>query len=350
MRKKGLSDSSRSSAWTLGASSRRGRGPFAAVAREMLPKMRGSRRLATPTGRSRSPPSPRGESSPRPIWSISHSAASHDRGSRPERRRTMDPRSVAEPSSTSSPCTRSSRKKTTRRISPDPSAASARCASLSAAAYSLASSGEPNRSSWKPRALSGSAWSVRRSACCRATRLPPRTETSIANASATPPTSKAGRRGCARSLAAATATGAWIWVVDTGSWRLPVFRTTMQRVPRYDIPKAAPEGLRQVQLLINSVDVHNEVEWLPEWLAERGLGAEHERARELREALRSLVLANNGLAPDPAALEVVNRALESVSLALDPAGRLVLRGGGDALDEVVRAMGAAMLDGSWERL
>lgn len=129
-----------------------------------------------------------------------------------------------------------------------------------------------------------------------------------------------------------------------------MFRTTMQRVPRYDIPKAAPEGLRQVQLLINSVDVHNEVEWLPEWLAERGLGAEHERARELREALRALVLANNGLAPDPAALEVVNRALESVSLALDPSGRLVLRGGGDALDEVVRTMGAAMLDGSWERL
>lgn len=124
----------------------------------------------------------------------------------------------------------------------------------------------------------------------------------------------------------------------------------MQRVPRYDIPKAAPEGLRQVQLLINSVDVHNEVEWLPEWLDERGLGGELERARELREALRSLVLANNGRPPDPAALDVVNRALAAVSPALDPSGRLVLRGGGDALDEVVRAMGTAMLDGSWARL
>jgi predicted RNA-binding Zn ribbon-like protein len=121
-------------------------------------------------------------------------------------------------------------------------------------------------------------------------------------------------------------------------------------VPRYDIPKAAPDGLRQVQLFINSVDVHNEVEWLPEWLEERGLGAEYERARELREALRSLVLANNGLAPDPVAIDVVNRTLASVSLALDPAGRLVLRAGGDALDEMVGTMGTAMLDGSWERL
>ena len=121
-------------------------------------------------------------------------------------------------------------------------------------------------------------------------------------------------------------------------------------MPRYDIPKAAPDALRHVQLFINSIDVHNEAEWLPEWLDDRGVGAEYERARELREALRALVLANNGVAPDPAALEVVNRALASLSPALDPAGRLVLRGGGDAIDEVVRTVADAILDGSWERL
>jgi predicted RNA-binding Zn ribbon-like protein len=121
-------------------------------------------------------------------------------------------------------------------------------------------------------------------------------------------------------------------------------------VPRYDIPKAAPDALREVQLFINSVDLHNEVEWLPEWLDERGLGTEYERARGLREALRSLVLANNGFAPDADALQVVNHALESVSLALDSCGRLVLRGNGDAIDEVVRSVAGAMLDGSWERL
>ena len=60
----------------------------------------------------------------------------------------------------------------------------------------------------------------------------------------------------------------------------------MARQPRYDVPKAAPEPLRRVQLFVNSVDLHNEVEWLPGWLEERELGGELERARELREALR----------------------------------------------------------------
>jgi predicted RNA-binding Zn ribbon-like protein len=124
----------------------------------------------------------------------------------------------------------------------------------------------------------------------------------------------------------------------------------MQGVPRYDIPKAAPDALREVQLFINSVDVHNEVEWLPDWLDARGLGSEYERARELREALRSLVLSNNGHAPDPAAVDVVNSALTSVSLSLDSAGRLVLGSDGDAIDDVMRTVVAAMLDGSWERL
>ena len=59
--------------------------------------------------------------------------------------------------------------------------------------------------------------------------------------------------------------------------------------PRYDVPKAAPEPLRQVQLFLNSVDLHNEVDWLPDWLASRGLSGERERAAQLREALRSLV-------------------------------------------------------------
>ena len=98
----------------------------------------------------------------------------------------------------------------------------------------------------------------------------------------------------------------------------------MARQPRYDVPKAAPEPLRRVQLFVNSVDLHNEVEWLPGWLAERGLGGELERARELREALRSLVLANNGAAPDAAALDVLNRALDRISLELDDSGQLVL--------------------------
>jgi predicted RNA-binding Zn ribbon-like protein len=121
------------------------------------------------------------------------------------------------------------------------------------------------------------------------------------------------------------------------------------RQPRYHVPKAAPEPLRRVQLFINSVDLHNELEWLPGWLAERGLGGELERARELREALRSLVLANNGAPLDAAAVDVVNRAFGRISLELD-AGQLVLADAGDAIDDVVRTVAEAMLDGTWGRL
>ena len=122
-------------------------------------------------------------------------------------------------------------------------------------------------------------------------------------------------------------------------------------MPRYDLPKAAPEPLRRVQLLLNSCDVHGGAEWLPEWLSEQGLpGPELERARELREALRTLVLVNNGFPLDRAALEVVNRAATHVSLRLEESGVLRVQADGDALDSVVAVVLGAMLDGTWVRL
>jgi predicted RNA-binding Zn ribbon-like protein len=122
-------------------------------------------------------------------------------------------------------------------------------------------------------------------------------------------------------------------------------------MPRYDVPNAAPEPLRRVQLLLNSRDVEHEVEWLPDWLAERGLGdRELDRARSLREALRALVLANNGVAADPGAYEVVNEAAARLALQLDPGGRLSVGRGSDALDDVLAVALSAMLDGSWSRL
>jgi predicted RNA-binding Zn ribbon-like protein len=122
--------------------------------------------------------------------------------------------------------------------------------------------------------------------------------------------------------------------------------------PRYDIPKAAPHPLREVQLLVNSVDLHNEVEWLSEWLSSRGLDPERERERatRLREALRVLVLANNGEPLDEAAVQHVNEAAARISLRLDDDGQPRLTSDGDALDEVVAVMLGAMLDGSWRRL
>jgi predicted RNA-binding Zn ribbon-like protein len=121
-------------------------------------------------------------------------------------------------------------------------------------------------------------------------------------------------------------------------------------MPRYDVPNAAPEPLRQVQLLVNSTDVENGLDWLPDWLAERGAGAELERARELREALRALVLANNGFALEREPLRIVNAAAARLALRLDADRHVHVEANSDPLDAVVAVALAAMLDGSWGRL
>ena len=120
--------------------------------------------------------------------------------------------------------------------------------------------------------------------------------------------------------------------------------------PRYDVPKAAPQPLRRVQLFVNSVDLHNHVEWLPEWLESRRLGHERKRATELREALRLLLLANNGLEVDGSAVQLLNHAAERVAVKLDDAGDVRLSTDGDALDDIVVIVLSAMLDGTWARL
>ncbi len=119
--------------------------------------------------------------------------------------------------------------------------------------------------------------------------------------------------------------------------------------PRYDVPKAAPEPLRRVQLLVNSADLEHDADWLPSWLADHGLEGEPERARGLREALRVLLLANNGGRPEPAAVDVVNRAAARLRVQLTEDGRPELVGE-DALDAVLAIALEAMLDGSWSRL
>jgi predicted RNA-binding Zn ribbon-like protein len=121
-------------------------------------------------------------------------------------------------------------------------------------------------------------------------------------------------------------------------------------VPRYDVPKAAPGPLREVQQFINSADVENGVDWLPDWLGERSLAGELDRARELREALRSLALANNVVPLDPDAVAVVNDAAGRLALELSDDGQLGVRMEGDEIDRIVALAFAAMLDGSWERL
>jgi predicted RNA-binding Zn ribbon-like protein len=141
-------------------------------------------------------------------------------------------------------------------------------------------------------------------------------------------------------------------------------------VPRYDVPKAAPEPLRLVQRFVNTVDRENKREWigspseLGAWLRESGLGEGQpnarlvRRAHELREALRELLVANNhGVAPPADAVATVNAVAAAGRLAprLREDGRVSVAETAQAapLAPLARIVGVAfeaMLDGNWPRL
>jgi predicted RNA-binding Zn ribbon-like protein len=140
-------------------------------------------------------------------------------------------------------------------------------------------------------------------------------------------------------------------------------------MPRYDVPKAAPEPLAIVQRFVNTTDVENEREWLstPDeltgWLREVGLPAggplveaDLARAHELREALRALLQANNGRPLSQDAVSTFNAAAATARLSpeLDERGAVRLEpyahGVDAALGRIVGVALGAMLDGSWSRL
>jgi predicted RNA-binding Zn ribbon-like protein len=134
----------------------------------------------------------------------------------------------------------------------------------------------------------------------------------------------------------------------------------------------APGTLALVQDFVNTVDrehgpdLLDDAGGLLEWLALRELGvwpddraavsgAELERARELREALRALLLANHGTPAPPAArlaLEAAaSRARLAVRLSTEGAALVPVSDGLDgALGAVVAAAVVAMWDGTWPRL
>jgi predicted RNA-binding Zn ribbon-like protein len=140
-------------------------------------------------------------------------------------------------------------------------------------------------------------------------------------------------------------------------------------VPRYDVPKAAPEPLRLVQLFVNTVDDEHGRELLGSptqlrsWLSEhlsveiaRSKPGDLERAIELRESLRSLLLGNNGLVTSPASVGAINRAAREARLSIQvtPSGQVAFepeaKGTASALGRIVAVTLEAMLDGSWQRL
>ena len=141
----------------------------------------------------------------------------------------------------------------------------------------------------------------------------------------------------------------------------------MSKVPRYDVPKAAPQPLRLVQAFVNTVDLENEREWLGNpgsleaWARERGLAASRftdrdlRQALELREAIRALLAANRDRKRDAAALAVLTDTARAARLSVVFVGDIPrLEPEADGIDglcgQLVSVAVTAMLDGSWERL
>ena len=140
--------------------------------------------------------------------------------------------------------------------------------------------------------------------------------------------------------------------------------------PAEDHPKAAPGELNHIRRFINTLDLEDgsddiaEPAALRDWLAERDLideraeltDADVRQAHAVREALRKLLLANNGDPVDPAAVETVNAAAKGAELqvrfAADGQARLepVRTGIDAAIGRLLGIAFRAMADGTWPRL
>jgi predicted RNA-binding Zn ribbon-like protein len=128
------------------------------------------------------------------------------------------------------------------------------------------------------------------------------------------------------------------------------------KAPRYDLPNAAPEPLRLVQQFVNTVNLERGDEWLAAWFEDQGVkpaSRELDEAREIREALRELLYANNGQRLESEPVATLNRAAARAGLTVDfGRGELTPQAGGSAgaLGRVLAAAFLSMADGSWRRL
>jgi predicted RNA-binding Zn ribbon-like protein len=131
---------------------------------------------------------------------------------------------------------------------------------------------------------------------------------------------------------------------------------------------AAPGALELVRSFVNTREVEDGTDELADptalaaWLGDRGLmrartasRSDLEQARRLREALRVLLLANNGISTRAEAAAVLDRAARRAGLGVRfraGTGRLESTAGGvdGALGRLLAAVAAAMLDGTWSRL
>ena len=136
-------------------------------------------------------------------------------------------------------------------------------------------------------------------------------------------------------------------------------------------PKA-PGRLELLQRFINSSNHDFPPDWdrigtaakAQAWLRQKELvgpgdvvsNADAARLRELREALRALVIANHGAELDPAAARVIREASRSARLivALDPAGSTALEPAQPGVDgaaaTLLGILHEAQLTGQWSRM
>ena len=132
----------------------------------------------------------------------------------------------------------------------------------------------------------------------------------------------------------------------------------------------APGELELVRAFVNTLDVEDGVEQLADpaalerWLRRHDLLRGGPRpgdeellvARRLREAIRTLLLGNNGVSVRKEAALVLGRTAERARLALvfDPDGNARLEpaasGVEGALGRVLAIVAGAMADGTWTRL
>ena len=134
--------------------------------------------------------------------------------------------------------------------------------------------------------------------------------------------------------------------------------------------KTAPQPLYLVQRFVNSVDLEDgedelsSPDALRDWLAERGLMSPNEdasvadlrRAVDVREGLRSVLMANNGVELDVEKVELLDKAVKRAGVRVrfrpgaDP--ELVPEAGGvdGAIARLMAIVAAAVEHGRWERL
>jgi predicted RNA-binding Zn ribbon-like protein len=132
----------------------------------------------------------------------------------------------------------------------------------------------------------------------------------------------------------------------------------------------APRDLRLVQAFVNTNDIEegrdqlDGPEALRDWLISRGLiesgvdvrDRDLARALLLREAIRGLAAANNGISPPPDVLDALDRIADACAMRVRFTGADAAHleplspGVGGALARIVADVYRSMIDGTWPRL